>query len=144
MGRYTHKIAITRHRILEVSATQIKFRYKDYADGSKTKQLWLTHREFIRRFEQHILPKRFVKIRHFGYLRLQGKAERLALIRSTLNMEPEKPKVKIPFQIIMLEKYGRDIFKCPCCDHGRMTVIFDTRDKENRKQKPFRSIPAPS
>ncbi|MFC3977921.1 transposase, partial [Belliella kenyensis] len=70
--------------MLEVSATHIKFKYKDYSDGSKTKQMWLTHQEFLRRFEQHILPKRFVKIRHFGYLRLQGKTERLTLIRSSL------------------------------------------------------------
>lgn len=99
LGRYTYKIAITRHRILEVNATHIKFRYKDYADGSKTKQMWLTHAEFIRRFEQHIFPKSFVKIRHLGYLRLQGKRERIALIRSALKLEPQKPKIKIPFQI---------------------------------------------
>ncbi len=144
LGRYTHKIAITRHRILEVNDSHIRFSYKDYADGSRTKQMLLPHQEFLRRFEQHILPKRFVKIRHFGYLRLQRKGERLAQIRSSMNMEPEKPKVKIPFQIRMLEKYGRDIFKCPCCKTGRMTVFFDTRDKANRKPKPIRSTPAPS
>jgi hypothetical protein len=144
LGRYTHKIAITRHRILEVNASHINFKYKDYADGPKTKQMWLTHTEFIRRFEQHILPKRFVKIRHFGYLRLQGKRERLNLIRSTLKLEPKKPMVKVPFQIRMLEKYGRDVFKCPCCQTGRMEVIFDTRDKTNRKSKPIKSSPAPS
>lgn len=144
LGRYTHKIAITRHRILEVNATHIKFRYKDYADGSKTKQMWLTHQEFLRRFEQHVLPKRFVKIRHFGYLRLQKKTERLALIRSSLNMQPAKPKVIIPFQIRMFEKYGRDIHKCPCCEHGRMETIFDTRDKSGRKPKPLKPNPAPS
>lgn len=144
LGRYTHKIAITKHRILEVNATHIKFSYKDYADGSKTKQMWLTHQEFLRRFEQHILPKRFVKIRHFGYLRLQGKTERLAMIRSSLAMQPTKPKVTIPFQIRMLEKYGRDIFKCPCCDHGRMETIFDTRDRSAKRPKSFKPNPAPS
>jgi hypothetical protein len=144
LGRYTHKIAITRHRILEVNATHVRFSYRDYADGSKTKQMWLGHEEFIRRFEQHILPRRFVKIRHFGYLRLQGKTERLALIRSSLDMQPAKPKVIIPFRIRMLEKYGRDIHKCPCCEHGRMETIFDTRDRANRKPRPFKPSPAPS
>jgi hypothetical protein len=144
LGRYTHKIAITRHRILGVNPTHVKFSYKDYADGSKTKQMLLPHQEFLRRFEQHILPKRFVKIRHFGYLRLRGKRERLALIRADLDLEPPKPKVKIPFQIRMLEKHGKDVFKCPCCETGRMTVIFDTRDRANRKPKPFRSNPAPT
>lgn len=143
LGRYTHKIAITRHRILQVTDSHILFSYKDYADGSKTKQMELPNPEFIRRFEQHILPKRFVKIRHFGFLRLQGKRERLALIRSVLKLEPQKPKVKIPFQIRMLEKYGRDVFKCPCCPNGTMELIFDTRDKANYKPKPFKASPPP-
>ena len=73
-----------------------------------------------------------------------GKEWKIAMIRSTLNMEPEKPRVKIPFQIRMLEKYGRDIFRCSCCKTGRMTVIFDTRDRAIRKPKPIRSSPAPS
>jgi hypothetical protein len=148
LGRYTHKIAITKHRILEVNGSHVRFSYKDYADGSKTKQMLLPHAEFLRRFEQHILPKKFVKIRHFGYLRLQGKRERLAQIRSSLDMESAKPKVKIPFQIRMLEKYGKDISRCPCCGIGRMEVVFDTRDKANRKPKPIpingNIIPAPS
>ena len=144
LGRYTHKIAITRHRILEVNATHIRFSYKDYADGSKTKQMWLSHEEFLRRFGQHILPRRFVKIRHFGYLRLQGKTERLARIRSALSLEPQKEKVLVPFRIRMLEKYGKDIFKCPCCGQGRMEAIFDTRDRANRRPRPFKPRPAPS
>ncbi|WP_194778655.1 IS91 family transposase [Pararhodonellum marinum] len=144
LGRYTHKIAITRHRILEVNESHIRFSYKDYADGSKTKQMLLPHQEFLRRFEQHVLPKRFVKIRHFGYLRLQGKTERLDRIRSALNLKPQKEKVLVPFQIRMLEKYGRDVFKCPCCKTGRMSVVFDTRDRANRKPKPLQMKPAPS
>ena len=135
LGRYTHKIAITRHRILETTPSHIRFSYKDYADGSKTKKMLLGHQEFLRRFEQHVLPKRFVKIRHFGYLRLQGKTERLARIRSALKLEPQKEKVLVPFQIRMLEKYGKDISRCPCCETGRMTVVFDTRDRANRKPK---------
>ena len=67
LGRYTHKIAITRHRIVEVTEKQIKFNYKDYADGNKVKSLWLNHEEFLRRFELHILPKQFAKIRHAGF-----------------------------------------------------------------------------
>jgi hypothetical protein len=144
LGRYTHKIAITRHRILEVNANHIRFSYKDYADGSKTKQMLLPHREFLRRFEQHILPKRFVKIRHYGFLRLQGKRERLAGIRSALSLEPQKEKVLAPLRIRMLEKYGKDISKCPCCQTGRMTVVFDTRDRANRPPKPINMKPAPS
>ena len=77
-------------------------------------------------------------------MRLRGKRERLAVIRAALDMEPQKPGIKIPFQIRMLEKHGKDVLKCPCCETGRMTVIFDTRDRTNRKPKPFRSNPAPT
>ena len=66
LGRYTHKTAITAHRIKEITGTTITFTYKDYADGKKQKLMVLSHEEFARRFEQHILPKRFVKIRHGG------------------------------------------------------------------------------
>src|SRR5690606_14772794 len=67
LGRYTHKVAITTHRILHISDSEITFRYKDYKDGNKQKEMTLTHEEFLRRFEQHILPKGFVKIRHSGF-----------------------------------------------------------------------------
>ena len=62
------KTAITAHRIKEITGTTITFTYKDYANGKKQKLMVLSHEEFARRFEQHILPKRFVKIRHGGYL----------------------------------------------------------------------------
>ncbi|MBS1748026.1 MAG: transposase, partial [Bacteroidetes bacterium] len=61
-----HKVAITTHRILNISGIDITFKYKDYKDGNKQKELTLSHEEFLRRFEQHILPKGFVKIRHSG------------------------------------------------------------------------------
>jgi len=137
LGRYTHKIAITRHRILEVNPTHIRFSYKDYADVSKTKQMLLPHQEFLRRFEQHVLPKRFVKIRHFGYIRLQGKTGRLAQIRASLNLEPPRPKVTVPARIRMLEKYGIDIFKCKCCEKGFMVTVYDSRQQRRPKTKVF-------
>jgi hypothetical protein len=68
LGRYTHKVAITAHRILHIDDSHISFKYKDYMDGSKQKVMMLPHAEFLRRFEQHILPKSFMKIRHAGYL----------------------------------------------------------------------------
>jgi predicted nucleic acid-binding Zn ribbon protein len=62
LGRYTHKVAITAHRIKEITGSSITFAYKDYADGNKKKLMQLTHPEFLRRFEQHILPRGFVKM----------------------------------------------------------------------------------
>ena len=84
LGRYTHKTAITAHRIVQITDTTITFKYKDYADGHKQKMMRLSHEEFARRFEQHILPKHFVKIRHGGYLAHNGKNKRTVAIHQQL------------------------------------------------------------
>lgn len=127
LGRYTHKIAITKHRIVSVTDTHVNFRYKDYADGDKTKLLSLSRDEFLRRFERHILPKRFTKIRHYGFMQNHGKRTRLEQIWQCLKLTPLPNSVKIPVAIKMLEKYGKDIFKCPCCTHGRLKIINTVR-----------------
>lgn len=134
LGRYTHKIAITKHRIVAISDTHLTFRYKDYADGSKTKTMMLLRGEFLRRFEIHILPKRFTKIRHYGFLQNHGKRERLARIRQSMQLSQMPEIVKIPLAIRMLEKYGKDIFKCPCCAHGRLQIVNTVRYFKTKTQ----------
>lgn len=144
LGRYTHKIAITKHRILEVKEDFIKFKYKDYADNSKTKTMWLKKQEFLRRFEQHILPKRFIKIRHYGFLQNRNKTAKIALIRKSMNLAPSKLSIKIPVEIRLLEKYGKDITKCTCCEIGKMVLVHDTRKLKSNKNVPLRTIFVPS
>ncbi len=68
LGRYTHKIAISNHRIKDISDQNVTFDYKEYRKAGVKKQMTLTHEEFIRRFALHILRKRLVKIRHCGFL----------------------------------------------------------------------------
>jgi hypothetical protein len=126
LGRYTHKIAITRHRVKQITQTDITFQYRDYKDGNKTKEMTLSHSEFARRFAQHVLPKRFVKIRHYGYLQNQNRSQRLAQIREKLKIPQPGPKVKIPSSLRLLEKYGVDIFKCPHCKTGRLEMVATT------------------
>ena len=82
----------------------------------------LSHEEFVRRFEQHILPKRFVKIRHGGYLAHNGKNKRLALIQQQLNLPRAMPKVIIPFSLQILQKTGVDYSLCPKCKEGKMEI----------------------
>lgn len=118
LGRYTHKIAISNQRIKSIDNENVTFDYKDYrADGFK-KQMTLTHQEFIRRFALHILPKRFVKIRHYGFLSSTWKRQKLQLLR-------EKLQVKV------LEKVEKKPFlpKCPCCKTGNLhrIAVFDYR-----------------
>jgi hypothetical protein len=133
LGRYTHKIAITKHRILKIDETNVLFKYKDYADGNKTKEMSLTHAEFLSRFELHILPKRFVKIRHYGFLQNRNKKKRITEIKASLNLEPTKPQVKIPVAQRMLEKFGKDVFKCPCCEKGRLLLVKTIRPYKDYK-----------
>jgi hypothetical protein len=123
LGRYTHKVAITKHRIVSVTEHSVTFKYKDYADQSRQKEIVLSITEFLRRFEIHFLPKRYVKIRHYGYLQNQGKTKRLNAVRATMNLQPLAPKVQIPVGLRMLEQYGHDISLCPKCKQGRLILI---------------------
>ena len=120
LGRYTHKIAITTHRILSISEDCVRFKYKDYTDDDKQKEMTLSITEFLRRFELHILPKRFVKIRHYGLLQNHGKTKRLNVIRQQLSLGPLPVKVQVPVSQRMLEKYGKDITLCPKCNKGKL------------------------
>jgi hypothetical protein len=118
LGRYTHKIAISNHRIKNIDGQNVTFEYKDYRQEGIKKQMTLTHKEFIRRFAMHILPKRFVKMRHYGFLSSTWKRKKLALLQ-------EKLKVKV------LEKAEKKPFmpKCPCCKTGNLhrIAVFDQR-----------------
>ena len=122
LGRYTHKIAISNNRIKRIEAQNITFDYKDYRCEGLKKQMTLTHQEFIRRFALHILPKRFVKIRHYGFLSSTWKRQKLRLLQ-------EKLKVKV------LEKREKKILmpKCSCCKVGTLHTIsvFDKRGPPN-------------
>src|SRR3974390_1740714 len=84
LGRYTHRVAISNHRLLAFDQERVTFRWKDYARGGKQGQMRLTATEFLRRFFLHVLPKGFVRIRHFGFLANRFRASRLALGRQLL------------------------------------------------------------
>ena len=122
LGRYTHKVAITSHRILSINANSITFKYKDYSDRNQVKEMTISHEEFLRRFEQHILPTRFVKIRHAGYLSTRGRTERIKTILSRMKLPPPMPKIKIPLILRVLIKTGQDISVCPICHKGSLVL----------------------
>ena len=118
LGRYTHKIAISNHRIQSIEKDTVTFGYKDYKDGSKQKSMTLSHEEFIRRFSQHILPKRFVKIRHYGILSSTWKREKLKNLQEKLKVKLAEKKEKPTLLRV-----------CPCCKKGLLRTIctFDLR-----------------
>ena len=123
LGRYTHKVAITKHRIVNITEQSISFKYKDYSDGNKAKEMTLSISEFLRRFELHFLPKRFVKIRQYGFLQNHGRTTRLNAVRKELQLQPLPPKVQVPVAVRMLVQYGHDISLCPKCKQGKLILI---------------------
>jgi hypothetical protein len=81
LARYTHRVAISNQRLVSLEDGRVAFRYKDYADDHRSKTMTLSAEEFLRRCVQHVLPKGFVKVRHYGLLAPRGRDERLALCR---------------------------------------------------------------
>jgi len=84
LGRYTHRVAISNHRLLAFDGEQVTFRWKDYAHGKKQRKMTVSGVEFLRRFSQHILPRGFVRIRQFGFLTNRRRSAALALARQLL------------------------------------------------------------
>ena len=139
LGRYTHKVAISNHRISSINDEEgtVTFTYKDYADKNKQKEMTLSAYEFIRRFEQHILPAGFTKIRTYGYLSNRGRRGRINEVLEKMKLPLHKGLVKIPLQLRMMERYGIDIHRCPCC-HGStlqlLKVYYPIRNCIIKKQ----------
>jgi hypothetical protein len=88
LARYTHRVAISNHRLLNVSDHDVTFSWKDYAHHSKSRAMTLTHEEFLRRFFQHVLPAGFPRIRYFGFLANRSRSLLLPLCRSLLEALP--------------------------------------------------------
>jgi hypothetical protein len=92
LGRYTHRVAISNHRLLAFDGERVSFRWKDYSHGGKQRKMTLLATEFLRRFFLHVLPKGFVRIRHFGFLSNRFRTSQLPLCRRLLEMQaPARP-----------------------------------------------------
>lgn len=91
LGRYTHRVAISNHRLLAFDGERVTFRWKDYAHGGKQRIMSLAGTEFMRRFFLHVLPKGFVRIRHFGFLSNRFRKQRLPICRQLLSSDSPNP-----------------------------------------------------
>ncbi len=127
LGRYTHKIAISNHRIINLTCDQVSFRYKDYRDAATQKIMTLNAMEFVRRFSLHILPKGFMRIRHYGILSSSRKQKVLPLIHQQLNSAYLITAKKDWKQISADLGFNPDC--CPVCKQQTMITIlsFDRR-----------------
>ena len=91
LARYTHRVAISNHRLLGMEDGKVSFRWKDYAHGGKQRKMTLAAEEFVRRFLLHVLPKGFVRIRQYGWMANRCRRERTALCRALLGAEAAPP-----------------------------------------------------
>ena len=130
LGRYTHRVAISNDRILALKEGRVTFGYKDRNRGIR-KTLTLDAVEFIRRFLLHVLPKNFVRIRHYGFLANRCKKEMIKKCRILLGLSPQLPeRIEKSVQEIMLNLTGVDITRCPFCKQGTMRIIAEIPRKE--------------
>jgi len=125
LGRYTHRVAIANHRLVKVEDGKVTFRWRDYGDGNKNKQMTLEAFEFIRRFLLHILPDNFVKIRHYGLLSNRNRKTKLRrcqkILGSTSNGKQQSTESE-SWEELLFELTGIDPRICPCCKKGRMVT----------------------
>ena len=124
LGRYTHRVALSNDRLLALAAGRVHFRWRDYAAGDRVKIMALDADEFLRRFLLHIVPDRFVRIRHFGLLANRRRAANLAQCRAVL-AQPPPPAVTAVESVraLLLRVMGVDIERCPVCQLGVMQSL---------------------
>ena len=115
LARYTYRVALSNSRLVRVSNEEVTFTYKDYRKEGQTRELTLEAEEFARRFLQHVLPRGFVRIRHYGLLANRGRDEKLRLCRRLLLAEPVRPAVKV---VQPLEPWV-----CPGCGQDKMRLV---------------------
>jgi hypothetical protein len=116
LGRYTHRVAISNHRLISLTDGEVAFYYRDRRDGDRRKIAVLPVDQFIRRFLQHVLPDRFMRIRHYGFLANRAKKQALACCREQLGAkQPEAEQTDKTVADWVLELTGLDITRCPHC-----------------------------
>jgi hypothetical protein len=125
VARYTHRVAISNDRLLDIEHGRVTFSWKDYRDDNQRKTMALAAEEFIRRFLLHVLPKGFQHIRHYGFLANCCRQRKLALCRQLLQMAPSQPGsyLKKDYRERYEELTGRSLTQCPACRQGEMLVI---------------------
>ena len=136
LGRYTHRVAISNHRLLDMQGDQVRFTFRNRQQGDRSEIAQLHAHTFIKRFLRHLLPSGFVRIRHYGLLANRCKAYAVPLCRQALGQlkAPRPPEPKSVLQW-MQQWTGIDITRCPLCGHQpleRHLVPVTLGDKPNR------------
>jgi hypothetical protein len=126
VGRYTHRVAISNNRLLDIEDGTVRFRWKDHRDRDRQKVMTVSADEFIRRFLLHVLPAGFHRIRYYGFLGNRHRGQKLARCRELLGMpipEALEDQLEQDYRDHHEELTGVSLKQCPACRHGRMVVI---------------------
>jgi hypothetical protein len=128
VGRYTHRVAISNHRLVEIEDGQVKFRWRDYRDNNQQKTMVLSAEEFIRRFLLHVLPSGFHRIRYYGFLGNRYRKHKLEHCRQLLSMTPpnegsSQPQPCEDYRDRYERLTGHSLRECPLCHRGRMFTV---------------------
>ena len=121
LGRYTHRVAISNERILDVTDETVTFKWRDYKNNNIMKEMTVTIEKFIRRFLLHILPPHFMKIRYYGILGNRNKKKKLLKCK-ILTRTKIYIKKKLPALELLKQTLGKDFNLCPCCKKGHMLI----------------------
>src|SRR5207245_4593715 len=128
VGRYTHRVAISNHRIVDIEGGEVKFTWRDYRDNHQQKTMTLSADQFIGRFLLHVLPSGFHRIRYYGFLANPHRQEKLEQCRQLLGVAARRDTASVP---VTPEAYrdryerltGHSLRECPFCRRGRMIEV---------------------
>lgn len=146
LGRNTHRIALSNDRLLALRDGIVHLRWRDYADGGKTKVLELPSPELIRRFLLHVLPPGFVRIRHFGLLANGHRKAKVQRCRELLKADPPAapdPPPDTSAAKRILRATGIDITRCRRCTTGTMLHVAELPSPRRSRATPHRPRPPP-
>ncbi len=139
LGRYTHRVAISNNRLLGLHDDKVTFRWRDYKNGNQLKMMTLDAQEFIRRFLLHVLPRGFVRIRHYGILSNPRRKQNLAICRLLLDAKQDLVPEPVPTENWM-QRYesltGESVTLCPVCHRGRMLWVEHIESCYNSRKQP--------
>ena len=135
LSNYTHRVAISNRRLFSADAETVIFTYKDYADGARRKTMTLALAEFVRRFCLHLLPERFVKIRHYGLLGNRQRQERLQRARSLLGVSGPTPVMESePQNLSTPQPPARTC--CPFCHQSTLVLLHQVPPVRHARSLP--------
>ena len=139
LGRYTHRIAIGNERLVALENGRVTFRYRDRRRDNASKELTLVASDFVQRFLQHVLPHRFVRVRHFGLQANRRRSQLLARAASLLGFpQPPAPTAapREAWQELLLRLTGRDATRCPYCQHGILRLVANLPGSSTQTRGP--------